>query len=125
MMQFSVAPWRVLDAAHLDAVKRAVALRMTFTPRILKLAAACAASGEPMLRHMAYVFPEGGYENVKDQFMLGDDLLVAPMVTQGTSRKVLIPQGTWNADDGSVIQGPAEKALDVPLVRLPYFERQP
>ena len=125
MMQFSVAPWRVLDAAHLDAVKRAVALRMTFTPRILKLAAACAASGEPMLRHMAYVFPEGGYENVKDQFMLGDDLLVAPMVTQGTSRKVLIPKGTWKADDGSVIQGPAEKALDVPLVRLPYFERQP
>ena len=35
MMQFSVAPWRVLDAAHLAAVKRAVALRMRFTPRIL------------------------------------------------------------------------------------------
>ena len=123
MMQFSVAPWRVLDAAHLDAVKKAVALRMAFTPRILKLAEACAASGEPMLRHMAYVFPEGGYENVKDQFMLGDDLLVAPMVTKGTSRKVLIPKGTWKADDGSIIEGPAEKTLDVPLARLPYFQR--
>ena len=124
MMQFSVAPWRVLDAAHLDAVKKAVALRMRFTPRILKLAEASAASGEPILRHMAYVFPEGGYENVKDQFMMGDDLLVAPMVTQGASRKVLIPKGTWKADDGSVITGPAEKTIDVPLERLPYFERQ-
>ena len=124
MMQFSVAPWRVLDAAHLDAVKKAVALRMRFTPRILELAKASAASGEPILRHMAFVFPEGGYESIKDQFMMGDDLLVAPMVTKGTSRKVLIPNGRWRADDGSVIEGPAEKVIDVPLARLPYFERQ-
>ena len=32
MMQFSVAPSRVLDAGHLAAVKQAVALRMRFTP---------------------------------------------------------------------------------------------
>jgi len=124
MMQFSVAPWRVLDAAHLDAVKKAVALRMRFTPRILALAKASAASGEPILRPMAYVFPEAGYEAVKDQFMMGDDLLVAPMVSKGTSRTVLIPQGKWQADDGSVIEGPAEKVLAVPLARLPYFERR-
>lgn len=124
MMQFSVAPWRVLDAAHLDAVKKAVALRMSFTPRILKLAKDSAVSGEPILRHMAYVFPEGGYEKVSDQFMMGDDLLVAPMVCRGVSRKVLIPKGKWKADDGSVIEGPKELTLDVPLTRLPYFERQ-
>ena len=124
MMQFSVAPWRVLDAAHLDAVKKAVALRLRFTPRILELAKASAASGEPILRPLAYVFPEGGYENVKDQFLMGDDLLVAPMVTKGTSRTVLIPPGTWKADDGSVIAGPVQKTFDVPLARLLYFERQ-
>ena len=125
MMQFSVAPWRVLDAAHLAAVKKAVALRMAFTPRILALARGSAASGEPMLRHMAYVFPEGGFENVRDQFMMGDDLLVAPQVTRGTSRTVRIPKGKWKADDGRVIEGPADVTLEVPLERLPYFERQP
>jgi alpha-glucosidase len=124
MMQFSVAPWRVLDAAHLDAVKQAVALRMRFTPRILALAKASAASGEPILRPLAYAFPDGGYENVRDQFLMGDDLLVAPMVARGTTRTVRIPPGTWKADDGTVIQGPAEKTLSVPLNRLPYFERQ-
>ena len=93
MMQFSVAPWRVLDAAHLAAVKQAVALRMRFTPRILELAQASAATGEPILRPLAYVFPDGGYENVKDQFLMGDDLLVAPMVTKGTARTVQIPPG--------------------------------
>jgi alpha-glucosidase (family GH31 glycosyl hydrolase) len=124
MMQFSVAPWRILDSAHLDAVKKAVASRLRFTPRILELAKASAASGEPILRHLAYVFPEGGYENVKDQFMMGDDLMVAPMTSKGTSRTVLIPPGSWKADDGSVIKGPAQKTFEVPLARLLYFERQ-
>jgi alpha-glucosidase (family GH31 glycosyl hydrolase) len=124
MMQFSVAPWRVLDAAHLGAVKQAVALRLRFTPRILELAKASAATGEPILRPLAYVFPDGGYENVKDQFLMGDDLLVAPMVTKATARTVLIPPGNWKADDGSVITGPVRQTFDIPLARLLYFERQ-
>ncbi len=125
MMQFSVAPWRVLDAAHLAAVKEAVALRMRFTPRILELARAGAASGEPILRPLAYGYPDGGYEAVKDQFLMGDDLLVAPMVTKGSARTVRIPPGTWKGDDGRVITGPATLSLEVPLARLPFFEKQP
>jgi alpha-glucosidase len=124
MMQFSVAPWRVLDAAHLAAVKQAVALRMRFTPRILELAEAGAATGEPILRPLAYVFPDGGCENVKDQFLMGDDLLVAPMVTKGTARTVQIPPGQWQADDGTLLTGPTQKTFAVPLGRLLYFERQ-
>jgi alpha-glucosidase len=124
MMQFSVAPWRILDTAHLGAVKQAVALRMRFTPRLLALAHTSAASGEPILRPMAYVFPDAGYENIKDQFMMGDDLLVAPMVAESASRTVLIPPGSWKADDGIVVNGPAQKTFEVPLARLLYFERQ-
>ena len=97
---------------------------MRFTPRILALAEASAASGEPILRPLAYVFPDGGYENVKDQFLMGDDLLVAPMVTKGASRTVLIPPGTWKADDGTLVTGPVQKTFYVPLDRLLYFERQ-
>ncbi len=123
MMQFSVAPWRVLDRAHLAAVKKAVAVRMALTPRILKLAESAAASGEPILRPMEYVFPGCGYAGLHDQFMMGDDLLVAPMVEKGSSRKVRIPCGRWKADDGTVIEGPAEPDVAVPLDRLPYFER--
>jgi len=33
------------------------------------------------------------YKNINDQFLMGDDLLVAPMVTKGTSRTVQIPSG--------------------------------
>ena len=97
---------------------------MRFTPRIVELARACAVSGEPILRPLAYVFPDGGYEHVKDEFMMGDDVLVAPIVTRGTSRTVLLPPGSWKTNNGSVIAGPAQKTFEVPIDRLLYFERQ-
>jgi len=124
MMQFSVAPWRVLDAAHLAAVKQAVALRQRFTPLILELFRASAATGEPILRPMDYVFPGAGYEDVIDQFMMGEKLLVAPMLSKEASRTVLIPTGRWQADDGTILSGPQRLTIEVPLARLPYFERQ-
>ena len=107
-------------------MKKAVAFRAApsrhASPRS---AQASAASGEPILRPLAYVFPDGGYENIKDQFLMGDDLLVAPLVTKGNARTVLIPPGKWKTDDGSVITGPVRKTFDIPLTRLLYFERQP
>jgi alpha-glucosidase (family GH31 glycosyl hydrolase) len=39
MMQFSVAPWRVLDKEHLALVKAAVELRQKFAPHILRMSA--------------------------------------------------------------------------------------
>ena len=124
MMQFSAAPWRVLDEHHLAAVKASVALRMKFTPRFLELAKECAKTGEPMLRNMEYAFPGQGYADIHDQFMMGDSLMVAPQIRKGaTSREVAIPPGEWRSDDGSVITGPCRIKVDTPLSRLPHFTR--
>jgi len=62
MMQFSVAPWRVLDEAHFLAVEEAVKIRMKYTPGILELARKSALDGEPIVRSMEYVFPLQGYD---------------------------------------------------------------
>ena len=67
---------------------------------------------------------DGGYELVKDQFLMGDGLLAAPLVTRGTARTVQIPAGQWKADDGTLITGPIQNTFAVPLGRLLYFERQ-
>jgi alpha-glucosidase len=80
MMQFSAAPWRVLDSSRFAAVKKAVALRMRFTPYIMQLANEAAINGAPIARSMEYVFPHQGFERTKDQFMLGDRIMVAPVV---------------------------------------------
>ena len=125
MMQFSAAPWRVLDKKHLAAVKKAVDLRMEFTPCFMALARECAKTGEPMLRNLAYQFPGCGYEAVVDQFMMGDFLMVAPQQEKGAKeRTVLVPPGKWLSDDGKVFEGPCSIAVATPLDRLPHFVNQ-
>ena len=83
MMQFSVAPWPILDEEHLEGVKKSVALRKKFTPLIMKLAQESAKTGAPIVRTMEYSFPNNGFEHIKDQFMLGDEVLVAPILKKG------------------------------------------
>ena len=123
MMQFSVAPWRVLDSAHLKAVKKAVALRNARLPLIMQLVNEAARTGEPVVRHMEYVFPNQGFVNVKDQFMLGNNLLVAPMVDKGNTRTVMLPKGKWKGDDNKLYRGSTKITISVPIDRIPYFEK--
>ena len=124
-MQFSASPWRILSADYQDIVKKAVAIRQKFADHFVSMAAECGRSGEPMLRSMDYMFPGNGYGTIKDQFMMGDFLMVAPQVTKGaTARSVAIPPGRWKGDDGSVVTGPTKVVVETPLSRLPHFIRQ-
>jgi alpha-glucosidase (family GH31 glycosyl hydrolase) len=123
MMQFSLAPWRVLDKPHMDAVKQAVAIRMQHTHYIDELFKHAATTGEPIARRMEYVFPHQGMEQVMDQFMLGDKYLVAPVVEKAFTRKVILPKGTWKGDDGKLIKGGQIIQINVPLNRIPVYER--
>jgi len=124
MMQFSVAPWRILDEEHLDAVKNAVDIRKNFTPVILKLAEEAAKNGQPIVRTMEFVFPDEGYENIKDQFLLGDDILVAPILMKNqTERTIVLPSGKWKGFDGKTYRGNREISIEVGINTLPYFER--
>ena len=76
------------------------------------------------MRNLEYCFPGLGYADIKDEFMMGDDLLVAPVMEKGAiSRKVVLPPGKWKADDGQVYDGPMTIDVATPLERLPYFEK--
>lgn len=122
MMQFSTAPWRVLDKEHLGYCVETAKLHAEFGELFLELARHSAETGEPIMRHMAYAYPDGGFEDVADQFMIGDTLLVAPVVTQGArSRTIHFPKGEWLGDDGSKVQGPCVLEVAAPVSRLPWY----
>ena len=122
MMQFSAAPWRVLDSVHFSAVKKVVDLRMKFTPEIMKLAEVSGKTGEPIMYSLELLYPNRGFEHINDQFMLGKNILVAPMLTKGsTTRKVVLPEGKWLSDDGKMYKGGKTYIINVSLDRLPYF----
>ncbi|SFF87627.1 glycoside hydrolase family 31 protein [Sunxiuqinia elliptica] len=125
MMQFSVAPWRVLDAEHLQAVSRSIEIRQQHKDYILALARQAAKTGEPIMRPMEYNFPNQGFVNVVDQFMLGEDILVAPVVEKGArKRMVQLPKGKWETHSGKVVRGGKSLEFDVALDELLYFKKR-
>ncbi|MDR2918601.1 MAG: glycoside hydrolase family 31 protein [Tannerella sp.] len=123
MMQFSVAPWRILNKENLAICCKYAKLHETMGSYILELAEQSAKTGEPIVRHMEYAFPHQGFINCKDQFMLGDRYIVAPMVQSGSKRQVQLPKGTWKDDTEKRFKGPKKIEIDVPIDRLPYFEK--
>ena len=125
MMQFSASPWRYLDKDRQQIIRDLVKMRQEkFARYFVELAKESGRTGEPMIRNLEYNYPGQGYANVRDQFMMGTELLVAPVVEKGAAaREVVIPPGTWRADDGTVVTGPTRLTVKAPLSRLPYFSR--
>ena len=123
MMQFSVSPWRILNRENLSYCVDAAKLHAKLGGEILALAREASISGEPITRYMEYVFPHCGYETIIDQFMLGDDILVAPVVTEKTyKRSVVFPNGEWQGTEETVT-GPCTKEIAAPAGRLLWFRR--
>lgn len=92
-------------------------------PYILEQARHAAATGEPIVRAMAYSFPGEGLDEVMDQYMLGERYLVCPVTTPDNQRTVRLPKGKWRDELGKTYKGGRSYTLDVPLERIPYFEK--
>ncbi len=125
MIQFSAAPWRVLDDEHYAMILGLMKLREEFLPTILELVKNSAKTGEPAVRYMEYVFPGQGFEKVIDQFCLGDDIIVAPVLAKGAvTRDVALPDGKWKDHrDGKIYDGGRTITVDAPVDSLPIMEK--
>lgn len=124
MMQFSAAPWRVLQPKNQEMARAAALLHEKLGPEILALAKQSAKTGEPIVRSLEYQFPNQDYGTITDQFLLGDSILVAPVLQQGArERSVVFPAGTWKGDDGQAVRGPCKQTVVAPLERLPWWRR--
>jgi alpha-glucosidase (family GH31 glycosyl hydrolase) len=125
MMQFSVAPWRILDTQHLSAIKKAVEIRQHYAPMLLQLAQNSAKTGEPIVRLMEYQFPAQGFTKITDQFMVGDSILVAPILKPGNTRTVKLPKGKWlDANSKKILRGPKSITVTASIEQLPFFIKQ-
>lgn len=110
VMQFSAAPWRVLDQEHFRAVKRSVQIRQETLPYLMECIEDAKRTGEPVIRYMEYAFPGCGMAGENTQFMAGERLLVAPVYEKGASgRKVIVPRGKWRLADRVIEGGGSEQ----------------
>lgn len=105
VMQFSAKPWRILPPEDFAKVKGAIALREHYMPLMKEALDHAMKTGEPILRLMAYDFTEDACKELTDQFMLGEKLLVAPILEKGAkTRQAYFPEGTWKPYEGEEIR---------------------
>jgi len=112
------------DPETTEHFRRFARIHAALAPELEALAAEAQETGAPMVRHLMLVFPDDrdGW-GVSDQYMLGDSLLVAPVLTEGaTSREVYLPPGTWfHVFTGEMHEGGATVTVDAPLGQPPVF----
>jgi alpha-glucosidase (family GH31 glycosyl hydrolase) len=116
-------PWSY-DAATLRIYQAMARLHRRARPLILRLWRAAQRTGIPPTRPLWLQFPGDVRAAAQDQeWMLGPDVLVAPVVTEGaTARDVYFPAGCWRGVKLRV-RGPATRTVAAPLGTLPYFTR--
>jgi alpha-D-xyloside xylohydrolase len=102
-------------------------LRETMRPYIRQLMQEAHETGAPVMRPMFYEFPEDTIcWELKDQYMFGPDVLVAPVMEEGSSeRGVYLPVGAdWtDMHSGRVYPGGMRIAAAAPLDVIPVFLR--
>ncbi len=125
------APWDLPPGPERDELlaiyKRYVLLHHSLQPYLIDLAHEANDDGDTLVRPLVFLWPdEPGARNRWDEWMLGDDLLVAPVWKSGArERSVWFPPGRWvnfwNRDQ--VVEGPTEQTIQVPLDELPLYIR--
>jgi len=114
------------DRETLEHFRDYCRLHTALFPFIYGLAHEASRSGLPAVRHLVLHFPEDRHSwAVEDQFLLGDRLLVAPVVTRNSrGRTVYFPPGAWvDYWTGRRYRGPAETYVGAPPGVLPFFAR--
>jgi alpha-glucosidase (family GH31 glycosyl hydrolase) len=118
--------WSYDDPEAVRIYNQAANLHLRASGYIRGLWEQAQVSGLPIARPLWLAYPDDPVAAQQDQqWLLGPDVLVAPVVQQGaTTRDVYFPAGCWrDPDTGQQFTGPAAARVDAPLDTLPYFFR--
>jgi alpha-glucosidase (family GH31 glycosyl hydrolase) len=132
---------QVIDPDQLANWRRYAKLHTQLYPYLSAALRAYRRSGMPPMRHLALAYPDDPVARGRDdEFMLGPDLLVAPVLDQGaTERALYLPRGRWvdlwrSADyrersgaialgRATVLRGARAATVPAPLEELPLLVR--
>ncbi len=118
-------PWAF--GSDVEAICRStLQLRYQLLPLLYSLTAEANRTGAPLMRPLFWHYPNDPVAAARgDQFLVGRDLLVAPILEQGsTARVVYLPNDTWyDFWTGQRFDGGTHHVAEAPLERLPLFVR--
>jgi alpha-glucosidase len=106
--------------------RRAIELRYRLLPYLYTVFEEAARTGVPVMRPLFLEYPEDRRTyRMDEEFLVGRDLLVAPVLTEGArSVEVYLPEGEWfDFWTGEKRVGPGQFRVGAPLDRVPLFVR--
>jgi alpha-D-xyloside xylohydrolase len=101
-------------------------LRYRLLPYIYGMGARCVETALPMARALVVEYQDDPTTwNLGDQYLFGESLLVAPIMDDGTRRRVYLPQGVWTDwwTHGRM-PGGCWIEVEAPLDRMPLYIRE-
>jgi alpha-glucosidase len=119
-------PWNFGDEV-VDIHRKYIKLRYRFLPYIYDLFYQGETTGLPVMRPLVLHYendPET--HNLNDEFLVGESLLVAPVLEQGATKKmVYLPEGNWfDYWTGEKISGKQYILRDAPLDVCPIYIKE-
>lgn len=99
-------PW-LISESFTKAFRESAELKYRLMPYVYAQAKDCTEKGLPMVRALFVEFPnDPGAWLVEDEYMFGEQILVAPLMESGTSRTCYLPKGKWiDYQNGKVYEG--------------------
>ncbi|KAA0716392.1 Myogenesis-regulating glycosidase [Triplophysa tibetana] len=124
-MTFSLPPW-LYDDEVVNIARKFTALHESLVaPRVLELAGEVLYTGDPIIRPLWWIATDDEVAyNIDSQFLIGDDLLVAPVLEPGKQeRDIYLPAGRWRSYKGEYFDKGPIHLTDYPvdLDEVAYF----
>jgi alpha-D-xyloside xylohydrolase len=118
--------WSFGEEAY-GIIRAQLALREVLRPYVMDVMATASTTGLPPMRALFLEFPdEPEAWQVRDEYMFGPDVLVAPVTTYGArEREVYLPHGAcWlDPSTGEPVKGKGWTTALAPLERIPVYLR--
>lgn len=123
------SPWNMEESydapGFMDEMRFWHKLHERLRPYLWETARACVRDSKPFMRPLVYEWPEDEQVlNIEDEYLLGEDLLVAPLLEENAqSRRVYLPEGVWfDFFDGTKYEG-GQTVTAGGKGKLPVFAR--
>jgi alpha-D-xyloside xylohydrolase len=118
-------PWHFPPGAAAAATE-AIRLRYRLMPYLYTAAVEAARTGAPMMRALLVDSADDPGAWLADlEYLVGPDLLVAPMTNPNSERHVYLPAGRWiDWWTGSILEGGGYRRVAKPLDQIPLFVRE-
>jgi len=121
----NLEPWAFGN--RLEEINRhSIELRYKLMPYLYTAFWEAAETGMPVMRPLLLEYPDDPTAVAQnDEYLLGDDLLIAPVTKDDESRReVYLPRGVWyDFWTDRRASGPRSLSVEAPLERIPIFVR--